>query len=139
MLLPAVVAALLLTVPARAEIVSVERLLLPAEVADRIEGSGVVCGSMLAPDGTLYRVDLASLRFRLSSRLSLRGGIGMAAYKLSAVLPEESAGIAISGGVTATVWRDHGYALDLTGGALRASYAERGLSQAALMITFGTQ
>jgi hypothetical protein len=139
MLLPAVAAVLLLTVPVHAEIVSIERLLLPSEVAERIEGSGVLCNSVLTAGGAGYKLDIASLRFRVSSRLSLRGGLGMASLKLLAVSPEETTGVVIAGGVTATLWQAHGFALDVTGGALRASPPVRGLNEARLMVAFGTQ
>jgi hypothetical protein len=136
-LLAAVTAVFLVTVPARAEIVSIERLLLPSDVADRVEGSGAVCASLVASDGARYNVDIASLRLRMTTRLSLRAGIGMARLRLSSVLPE-TAGPAFAGGVTVAVWQGYGYSVAVTASALRASPPDRRVADATLLLTFGT-
>ncbi len=137
-LVAAVTAVLLVTIPARGEIVSIERLLLPSDVADRVEGSGAVCRSVVAPGGARYDLDIASLRLRVTSRLSLRAGLGMVRLKLSPVSPETATGPALAGGVTVALWRAHGYSVDVTASALRASPPDGRLGDATLLLTFGT-
>src|SRR5262245_54065674 len=118
-----------------AHIISIERLLLPRAVADRIEGSGVKTYTYATRAGSRDQIDVGSLRIVLSKCLAVRGGVGMAHLMPQAFLPETQ-GLAASAAVTWSLWRRGGYSIDvdISGMAMRGE--GHGLNDGTLLVAF---
>ena len=115
-------------------VISIERLLLPDAVADRIEGSGIECRE-LAVTGARHKMQLATLRLVLSDTVAVRAGAGMARITPQAI-PVDAAGLAGAAGVAYTVWQHDGYAVELDLAAAHGRYADGALTDATLMVAF---
>jgi hypothetical protein len=118
----ALACALLSSAVAHAEFISIERLLLPPAVADRIAGSGVEGKSVAAQGSPAYRVSLATLRVQVSENFAVRAAIGLTSH-CAMVLAQEETGTAASAGVAFTFWRraDLSLGIEITG--MRLGYA----------------
>jgi hypothetical protein len=115
-------------------IISIERLLLPRAVADRIRGSGIDCRSLAAPGGALYKLHVGVLRLHLTEELSVRGGVGMAKMAPLALAADQG-GVSASAGVTYALWHHDRYSIEVDMSALRAHYG--GSSMMDATVTFG--
>jgi hypothetical protein len=116
-------------------IISIPRLLLPDVIADRIEGSGIEGRSLASKGGALYSVDIASAQLNLTENLALRGGVGMARFAALPLDPEQS-GIALSVGVTYSLWRRVGYSVDVDLAGLRACASDASIMDGGVMMVF---
>jgi hypothetical protein len=120
--------------PAPPSVVSIERLLLPDAIADRIQGSGIECRE-LAVQGARHKMHLAILRLVLSEKVAIRGGVGMARISPQAI-PVADDGLAAAGGVAYTVWNHGGYAVEVDLAAAHGRYSDGALTDATLMVAF---
>src|SRR5687768_6715724 len=117
----AFICALFVAAPAGAEVLSLERILLPEDMAERVAGSGVEAKSCVATGGAHQEVDIGILRVNLSSRLALKAGLGMAKLRALAFEPERG-GTAMSGGLSVAFWKRSGLTLSVEANAMRAGY-----------------
>ena len=100
------------------EVISLERLLLPPAVADRLHGSGVNSRSV-AGGGGLMCLDVGSLQVNVSDRFSVHGGMGLAHHAaLGSGVP--TSGSAYEAGVTVNLTEGHGFVVSLDVTASRA-------------------
>jgi hypothetical protein len=116
-------------------VVSIPHLLLPDPIADRIEGSGIECRSVASVAGARHKMQLGSLRLNLSERLALRGGLGMARVT-PLPLAYEQHGLAVSAGVTYTLWRTDGYSADVDVAGLTARYSGGAMNDGSVLLMF---
>ena len=115
-------------------VISIQRLLLPDAIADRIEGSGIECRSF-ATFGYRHKVQLAMLRLVLSDRVAVRGGVGLARITPQAI-PVDAAGLAAAGGVAYTMWKRDGHAIELDLAAAHGRYSTGAITDATMMVMF---
>jgi hypothetical protein len=118
---------------ARAEFVSLERWLLPADVADRVEGSGIK-GRTLAHNSERHDFDVAEAQLRVTPALAVRGGIGVASYTS---LDTNKNGVAFAGGATYAFGEVHGFRLQIDVEATRATYGGGVLTDATVLVAIG--
>jgi hypothetical protein len=107
---------------AHAEVLSLERWLLPRQVADRIEGSGVLSRSIGLTTGARHLVDVASLRVNLVPWVAVRAGLGMAQYMATTYTldPTETSTV-LAAGASLALARGHGFTLGIDVNVLHAS------------------
>ena len=103
------------------EVMSLERLLLPPALADRLDGSGVDSRS-IADGGGHMCMDLASLRLNFNDRVAVHGGWGMA-HRRSRGSGLASSGDAFEAGLTLNLLSGHGFVVSLDVTAARARVA----------------
>jgi len=116
--------------------ITLERLLLPDAVADRIEGSGVVCRSLLSASGALHRLHVGFVRLNLTDRLAVRAGIGLSELSPTPLIPRDG-GVVAASGVSLSMWQRDRFSLDVDVSALRAAYDRGGaVNDAVLMVAF---
>jgi len=118
----------------RQNVVSIQRLLLPDAIADRIEGSGIECRSF-ATFGYRHKVQVAMLRLVLTENIAVRAGVGLARITPQA-LPVDAAGFAGAAGVAYTVWSHDGYAVELDAAAAHGRYSTGNITDATMMVIF---
>lgn len=116
-------------------VVSLEHILLPDVIADRIEGSGIECRSFAQHGGARHRMEIGSLRLNLTERVALRGGLGMARI-VPLPLQFEQTGIVASAGVTVTMWRTDGYSADIDVAGMQARYDGGSLTDGSVLVMF---
>jgi len=121
MLILTLACALLPSASAHAEFISIEQLLLPREIANRIEGSGVESRSVAAQRSPAHRVSLATLRVQISEMFMVRAAIGLSCHRPLALAQEES-GTAASAGVRVAFWRRAGLTLGVELTGMRIAY-----------------
>ena len=119
MLTIALACALVSSAVAHAEIISIEQLLLPRRIADRVAGSGVESRSVAAQGSPAYRVSLATLRVQVSERIAMRAALGLSCHRAVALAQEES-GTAVSAGIA--FWRRAGLSLGIELTGMRLGY-----------------
>ena len=118
----------------RHSVISIQRLLLPDAIADRIEGSGIECRSF-ATFGYRHKAQVAMLRLVLTDHLAVRGGIGMARITPQSI-PVEAAGFAAAAGVAYTMWKRDGYTIELDAAAAHGRYSTGSITDATMMVMF---
>ena len=117
----ALACALLSSAVAHAEIISLEQLLLPRKVADRVAGSGVEGKSIAAQGSPAYRVSLATLRVQVSESIAVRAALGRSCHRAVALAQEDSA-MAASAGISFSFWRRAGLSLGIELTGMRLGY-----------------
>jgi hypothetical protein len=122
-----------LAAPASAEVLSLERILLPDDMADRVAGSGVEARSCFADGGARQKVDIGILRVNLSERLAVKAGLGMAKLQALAFSPEEG-GTAMAGGLSVAFWKRSGLTLSVEASALRAAYDSGAVMDGSMLV-----
>jgi hypothetical protein len=125
----------LVGVSAHAEVLSLERWLLPRPVADRIEGSGVACRDLGLSTGGRHVVDVATLRVNLVPRLAVRAGLGMARFMetMRALDPTETT-LAMGAGASVQLTQAHGFTVGLDVDVTRAAYGTRTLTDGTVLL-----
>jgi hypothetical protein len=118
--------------PRRAEVLSLVQILLPEDLADRLEGSGVETRSCVGLSGAKTKVDLGILHVNLGDTVALEAGLGMAQQR--AGLGAERGGTALSGGVSIAFWKRSGLKLSMEAAAMRAGYDGGSLMDGTLLV-----
>jgi hypothetical protein len=116
------------------KVISIQRLLLPDAIADRIEGSGIECRTF-ASFGFRHKIQIATLRLVVTDKVAVRAGVGLARITPQAI-PVDAAGFAAAGGVAYTLWSRDGYAVELDAAAAHGRYATGALTDATMMVMF---
>jgi hypothetical protein len=115
------------------DVTALQRTLAP--VARRLAGSGISCQSIAAAGGVRHRLHLASVRFRASERVVLRGGAGVARRTVAPYLLEpDDGGLALSGSVDLTVWQGERLAVAVNVSGVHAGYHGQASSDAAMLL-----
>lgn len=125
--------ALIAASSARAEVLSIERILLPDDMAARVKGSGVEGKSCVSDHGLEQKVDIGMLRVNLGEKLAIKAGLGMAKLRALAFEPERD-GMAMGGGVSVAFWKRSGLTLSVEANALRANYSSGSLMDGSMLV-----
>jgi hypothetical protein len=104
-------------------------------IARRFAGSGLQCRSIASADGSRHKLKLAAIKLRAHDRVIVRAGVGGASASVEPfLLAPRDEGLAFAGSVSVAVWQDARFALDLNLSASHASYAQRAVGDATVVV-----
>lgn len=104
-------------------------------IARRLNGSGLSCRSLQMPGGDRHKLRMASLKLRLTDRVTVRAGVGSATRTLDPhLLAARDEGLGYAGTISVAVWQNEHFAIDLSLSGVRAEYDHDAVADGTVLV-----